>query len=153
FTINAQGFRARETYERAVPAGKYRIVTLGDSYTMGYGVGDDATYPARMQALCPALQTVNMGQGGYGVAQDYLWDKRDGTKLDANLLVFAFIAHDFYRMSADNFIGYAKPVLRLKNNALAVENVPVPATWGSRTGMKRLRAFFESFAIVRTGRW
>ena len=153
FTTNAQGFRARENFERAVPAGKYRVVALGDSYTMGYGVGDDSTYPARMQAACPVLQTVNMGQGGYGVDQDYLWYKRDGAKLDANLLVFAVIAHDFYRMSADNFIGYAKPVLRVKNQALAIENVPVPATWGSRTTMKRLRAFFESFAIVRAGRW
>jgi hypothetical protein len=153
FTTNAQGFRGLENYERAVPAGKYRVVALGDSFTMGYGVGDQATYPAQMQAACPALQAVNMGQGGYGVDQDYLWYKRDGTRLDANLLLFAVIAHDFYRMSADNFIGYAKPVLSVKDNRLVVGNVPVPATFGSRTTLTRARAFFESFAVVRTGRW
>ncbi len=74
----------------------------------------------------PPLQTVNMGQGGYGVDQDYLWYKRDGVKLDANMLVFAVIAQDFFRMASDNFIGYGKPVLRARDGALVTENVPVP---------------------------
>src|SRR5579864_3719422 len=78
FTTNARGFRALEEYGATIPAGKTRIICLGDSFTMGFGVADDQTYPAQMQALCPAVQTVDMGQGGYGVDQDYLWYKRDG---------------------------------------------------------------------------
>src|SRR5258705_7367612 len=124
FTTNSQGFRAAAAFDKAVPPGRFRVIALGDSFTMGFGVGDEATYAAQMQSLCPALQTVNMGQGGYGVDQDYLWYKRDGVKLDSNVLLFATIAHDFYRMQSDNFIGYGKPVLRVKNNTLAVENVP-----------------------------
>jgi len=153
FTTNAQGFRAREDYGKAVPPGRYRVVALGDSFTMGYGVGDDATYPAQMQALCPALQAVNMGQGGYGVDQDYLWYKRDGVKLDANVLLFAVIAQDFFRMASDNFIGYGKPVLRARDGALVTENVPVPPGWNTRTPLARANAFVDSLAIVRTGRW
>jgi len=110
FTTNAQGFRARENFAKGVPPGKHRVVALGDSFTMGYGVGDESTYPSQMQALCPVLQTVNMGQGGYGADQAYLWYKRDGVKLDANVLLFAVVAEDFYRMSGDSFIGYGKPV-------------------------------------------
>lgn len=153
FTINSQGLRAGEDFDRTIPPGKYRIVTLGDSFTMGYGVGDDATYPSQMQALCPALQTVNMGQGGYGVDQGYLWYKRDGVKLEANAVLFAIVAVDFYRMASDNFIGYPKPVLRVRNNALAVENVPVPSAWNIRTPVRRTLAFFESLAFVKIGRW
>jgi lysophospholipase L1-like esterase len=152
FTTNSQGFRARENFDKAVAPGKFRIVTLGDSFTLGFGVGDGESYPSQMQALCPVLQTVNMGQGGYGVDQGYLWYKRDGVKLDANMLLFAVIAQDFYRMAGDNFIGYGKPVLRVRNNALAVENVP-PPTWSLRTPVRRAREFLESLAIVRTGRW
>ncbi len=153
FTTNAQGFRAREDYGKAVPPGRYRVVNLGDSFTMGYGVGDGATYPAQLQALCPVLQTVNMGQGGYGADQDYLWYRRDGVKLDANLLVFAVIAQDFYRMASDTFIGYAKPVLRAEGGRLAVGNVPVPTTWGTRSLLVRSRAFLDSLAVFRLGEW
>jgi len=153
FTTNSQGFRAGENFDKAIPAGKYRMVALGDSFTMGIGVGDDGTFPAQMQALCPVLQTVNMGQGGYGVDQDYLWYKRDGVKLDANMLLFAVIAPDFYRMTGDSFIGYGKPVLRVRNDALVIENVPVPATWNLRMPIGRARTFLDSLAVVRTAQW
>lgn len=153
FTTNAQGLRAREEYAKAVPAGRYRVVAVGDSFTMGYGVDDAATYAARMQEACPSLQTANMGQGGYGVDQGYLWYKRDGTKLDAQLLLFAAIAQDFFRMGGDTFIGYPKPVLRARDGKLAVENVPVPRAWESRTTLRRARTFAESLAIVRAAHW
>jgi hypothetical protein len=152
FTTNSQGFRATATFDKAVPPGKFRVIALGDSFTMGFGVGDESTYAAQMQSLCPALQTVNMGQGGYGLDQSYLWYKRDGTRLESDMLLFAVIAHDFYRMESDNFIGYGKPVLRVRNNALVVENVP-PPKWNTRTSVRRVRAFFESLALVRLGRW
>ena len=152
FTTNSQGLRGSEEYAKAIPAGKYRVVALGDSFTMGFGVGDAQSYPAQMQALCPALQAVNMGQGGYAMDQDYLWYRRDGVKLDANVLLFAVIADDFFRMQGDNFIGYGKPVLRARNGTLAVENVP-PPDWGSRLVLRRARAFVESLATVRTLRW
>ncbi len=153
FTTNSRGFRGREDFDKAIPPGKYRVVALGDSFTMGYGVGDEASYPSQMQAICPGLQSVNMGQGGYGIDQDYLWYKRDGAKLDTNVLLLAVIAHDFYRMAGDNFIGYGKPVLRVRNRALVIENVPVPETWNTRTAMRRARAFLDSLAVVRTGHW
>ena len=153
FTTNAQGFRAREDFSKAVPAGRYRVIALGDSFTMGYGVDDESSYAARMRASCPALQTVNMGQGGYGADQDYLWYKRDGTKLDAQVLLFALIAQDFFRMAGDTFIGYPKPVLRARDGKLAVDNVPVPRAWESRTTLRRARTFVESLAVVRAGQW
>lgn len=153
FTTNSQGFRASDIFDKTVAAGKFRIIALGDSFTMGFGVGDEASYPAQMQALCPDLQTVNMGQGGYGVDQNYLWYKRDGVKLDANVLLFALVAHDFFRMTGNRFIGYAKPVLRVKNNVLEIENVPVPATWNVRTPMLRAWTFLDSLAVMKTGYW
>ena len=152
FTTNSQGFRARESFDKAIPQGKYRIVALGDSFTMGFGVGDESSYPSQLQALCPVLQTVNMGQGGYGLDQDYLWYKRDGVKLDASVLLFAVIAHDFYRMAGDNFIGYGKPTLRASKDTLVIENVP-PPTWSLRTPIRRAREFLESLAVVKAGRW
>lgn len=152
-TTNAQGLRAREEYGKAPPPGRQRLVALGDSFTLGHGVDDAATYAARMEAACPALQAVNMGQGGYGIDQDYLWYKRDGAQLDAQVLLFAVIAENFFRMASDSFIGYPKPVLRDRGGRLVVENVPVPAGWESRTALRRALTFAESLAVVRAGRW
>jgi hypothetical protein len=42
-TINDQGFRGRRSVAMRVPAEKLRIVCSGDSFTLGYGVGDDET--------------------------------------------------------------------------------------------------------------
>ena len=148
-TTNTQGFRATEDYTRAVPAGRYRLVALGDSFTMGYGVSDADHYPAQMQAACPILQTVNMGQGGYGLDQDYLWYKRDGVALDAQVLVVALIAHDFFRMGQDQFIGYPKPVLAVDGQALVVKNVPVPLSWMSNISVRKVLTFVESLAAYR----
>ena len=148
-TTNAQGCRATEDYTRTVPTGRYRLVALGDSFTMGYGVSDTDHYPAQMQAACPTLQTVNMGQGGYGLDQDYLWYKRDGVALDAQVLMVALIAHDFFRMGQDQFIGYPKPVLAVEGQALVVKNVPVPISWMSNTSVRKVLAFTESLAAYR----
>jgi hypothetical protein len=153
FTTNAQGFRATEEYVPAVPPGRRRVIVVGDSFTMGFGVGDAETYPAQMQARCPGLQVVNMGQGGYGLDQALLWYRRDGRPLDAQLVVLAVIAHDLYRMADERFVGYAKPVLRARGGKLVVENVPVPAGWGSRTPLRQAQTFLESLAVVRLSRW
>lgn len=148
-TINAQGFRATEDYARAVPAGRYRLVALGDSFTMGYGVADADPYPAQMQAACPNLQTVNMGQGGYGLDQDYLWYKRDGVALESQVLLVALIAHDFYRMVSNKYVGYPKPTLAVEGQALVVKDVPVPISWMSNNSVRKALTFVQSLAIYR----
>ncbi|MBI4880659.1 MAG: SGNH/GDSL hydrolase family protein [Planctomycetes bacterium] len=47
---NRHGFRGRAFAEEK-PEGTFRIACVGDSYTFGMGVGDDETWPARLQAL------------------------------------------------------------------------------------------------------
>lgn len=124
--INSQGFRSKEEFSQAIPAGKIRLICSGDSFTLGYGVGNDDTWCQALTALDSRLQTVNMGQGGYGVDQAYLWYKQDGVKLDHNVHLFAFITTDFERMQQTEFLGYGKPRLFFDYEQLQVANVPVP---------------------------
>jgi hypothetical protein len=124
-TINDQGFRGRRSVAMRVPAEKLRIVCSGDSFTLGYGVGDDETWCARLEAFDAGFETVNMGQGGYGVGQAYLWYARDAV-FDHDVHVFAFIGGDFRRLLSDRFQGYGKPRLAVRDGKLVVENVPVP---------------------------
>jgi hypothetical protein len=150
FTTNSRGFRGLAEHAPAVPAGTYRVVCLGDSFTMGSGVGDDATFPAQLAALGDGLEAVNMGLGGFGIDQDYLWYLRDGLALEADMLLFAFIASDFNRMLSDAFLDkYPKPVLRVVDGGLVVGNVPAPRWFGQSRAALRWRALGQRFATTR----
>ena len=123
---NGQGFRAERDFSKQVPPGRLRVICSGDSFTLGYGVANDQTWCARLEDIDPRFESVNMGQGGYGVDQAYLWYRRDGTRLDHDVHIFAFIFDDFHRMQERTFLGYEKPVLAIRDGELVVDNVPVP---------------------------
>lgn len=125
FHTNSRGFRGEREVADS-PAGRRRIVCSGDSFTLGVGVRDEDTWCAQLEQLGGDIESVNMGQAGYGVDQAYLWFKRDGTRLERRLHVFAFVSVDLDRMGADRFAGFGKPFLDLERGALVTRNVPVP---------------------------
>ena len=43
-TINGDGFRGHDEYLGKKPSDQFRLVLLGDSFTLGYGVDDAETY-------------------------------------------------------------------------------------------------------------
>jgi hypothetical protein len=111
---NSQRFRNARDFTKTVPPGKLRAVCTGDSFTLGYGVNNDDAWCNLLMKKDSRLETVNMGQGGYGVDQAYLWYRRDGPALEHDVLIFAFIAEDFGRMMCETFLGYPKPVLTVE---------------------------------------
>jgi lysophospholipase L1-like esterase len=125
-STNARGFRGAREYADAVPPGVTRVVCIGDSFTQGYGVGDADAWPARLERACPRVEAPNGGQAGYGVDQSYLWYARDMAGLPHQVVVAAFIADDFSRVRSGRMVGYPKPMFRLRDGALGLENVPVP---------------------------
>lgn len=150
---NSQRFRNADDFATSVPSGRIRIICSGDSFTLGYGVDNDKTWCQLLESLDPRLQTVNMGQGGYGVGQSYLWYQRDGAKLDHNVHVFAFITDDFDRMRSTLLFGTPKPRLRLQNGQIAIENTPVTKLsfhralkYARRVGLVRLAGEVSAFA-------
>ena len=80
-STNARGFRNEIEFEPHVPVGRTRVICSGDSYTLGYGVGNDQTWCQLLTRFDARIESVNMGQGGYGLDQAYLWYKRDGAVL------------------------------------------------------------------------
>ncbi len=125
FKTNSQSFRNQEDFTINIPPNKVRIICSGDSFTMGWGVSNHQTWCQLLTSINQRLQTINMGQGGYGVDQAYLWYKRDGSKFEHNIQIFAFITDDFFRMQRAKFLGYAKPLLYLENGELLNHNFPV----------------------------
>ena len=152
-TINGQAVRAKRTYAPQPPAGKQRALCAGDAYTLGTGVDDDITWCAQLEQRDPRLETVNLGQGGYGLDQSYLRVRRDGGAFDYDLLLFTFVRDDFTRMEKDNYHHYAKPLLRIATNGeLEVRNVPVPDDGERMPWLVRNLSLFEHLRIVELAR-
>lgn len=127
YTINANGFRGTEDYTPAKPPGRYRIMIPGDSFTNGSGVSDDETFAARLQALDPRLQTINLGLGGGGVDQSVLWYEREAKIYEHDLVMLSFIRADFDRMIGDTFnTTNPKPRFMLVNGKLELTGLPLP---------------------------
>jgi hypothetical protein len=125
---NSQRFRSRRDFALAVPHDKVRVVCTGDSFTLGYGVKNDDAWCELLSRKDERLEAINMGQGGYGVDQAYLWYRRDGQPLAHDVLIFAFTAGDFLRMMRASFTGYPKSVLTVEAGK------PVIARRSSRLG-------------------
>jgi lysophospholipase L1-like esterase len=122
---NAQGFRNAQDFAAKRDSDKRRIVCSGDSVTFGEHVGNDQTFCNVLAKLDPRLETINMGQVGYGVDQAYLYYRRDAEGLDVDVHLFAFITHDFMRMQYDKFMGVPRPVVVLEGGKPVVTNVPI----------------------------
>jgi hypothetical protein len=123
---NSQGFRSGRDFPVSVPKDKVRIVCSGDSFTLGWGVDNDHTWCQGLTAIDGRLETVNMGQGGYGIDQAYLWYLRDGAQLEHQVHIFAMIRFDVDRAGYERFMVYGKPLLKLENGNIVVHNTPVP---------------------------
>lgn len=98
-TVNALGFRGPEV---AVPKphGRFRVVVVGDSLTMGWGVADDETYAARFERLLHArfpgrdIDVLNLGVGGYDTRQEVTLLARDAARLEPDLVLVGFYSND-----------------------------------------------------------
>lgn len=144
---NSQGLRSNYDFTRAAAKGRIRIVCSGDSVTLGYGVSNDHTWCQRLTMRDARLETLNMGQSGYGVDQAYLRYKRDASSFEHHIHLMAFIVDDIFRMQSDTMLGYGKPVLAIEDDRLVVRNVPVP----KRTAhLSRLAVIVREVRRLRT---
>ena len=90
-TISKQGIRDREYGPKA--PGEYRIVMIGDSYTMGHGLPAEAMISRRLKELLvsenPArrVEVINCGVGGYAPWQERLFLRERGFPLDPDLVI------------------------------------------------------------------
>ena len=146
---NKQRFRNNIDFSLRVPKNKTRIICSGDSFTLGYGVDNDHTWCQLLATINGQVETVNMGQGGYGIDQAYLWYKRDGSKLDLDIHVFGFITSDFRRMQSDKFLNYDKPILELYDGILVTKNVPVPEPSFFRVWLNRNQSIISNLSSIR----
>jgi hypothetical protein len=121
----ARGYRGQHDVPATKPAGRVRVVALGDSFTFGEDVGDEDTWVHQLGVLRPDLEPVNLGVHAYGHDQMLLTLREEGPWLRPDLVVLGFVHIDLER-NRTAFFDYAKPFFDLEGDALVLRNVPVP---------------------------
>lgn len=99
YESNSAGFRGRE-YTVEKPAGVFRIVLLGDSFTMGAGVLQEDTYAARLERALNErhkgrrYEVLNLGVSG--LAADVIVERMKdlGLRYNPDMIVYGFTIND-----------------------------------------------------------
>ena len=126
--MNAEGFWDDQ---HAVPKEKTkkRILFLGDSFTIGYGVRKEFRFSDLVKAkLSSGYEVINMGVWGYSTDQELLLLKEKGIKYDPDIVVLSVFLDDLFctNLFSVNDGMYLKPkFLVSQNNSLELTNVPV----------------------------
>jgi lysophospholipase L1-like esterase len=122
YRTNGDGFRGRE-YTKKRPAGMFRTVLIGDSFTMGSGVAENETYAMRLESLLDKEykardhEVLNLGIGGFNLHDSVVRLRKIGLKYDPNLIIYGWTANDIegpsYRRTKDDWSEVPPPVFRL----------------------------------------
>src|SRR5215510_3744411 len=99
--FNSHGFRDYErTYEKA--ANTFRILVVGDSYVEALQVALSDAFPALLEkrlnenSTAIRFEVLNLGQSGFGTADEYMRYVNFGVKYSPDLVILAFLTgNDF----------------------------------------------------------
>ncbi len=90
---NSRGFRCGEHAPKK-PAGKQRVVILGDSFAYGYGVDNHQTFASHLDQRLAGVEVINLGLTGYNLVQAHRLLQREGLGYEPDLVVVAFCQND-----------------------------------------------------------
>lgn len=82
------------------PAGIFRVLAVGDSFTFGWGVQEDEAFPARLEAELPPpagyreTEVLNAGVPGWSADTYFLYLRDRGLALEPDLLLLAPMEND-----------------------------------------------------------
>ena len=93
--INSKGLRDIE-HSYSKEADVFRIVILGDSFMEAYQVPLECSFPRVLEKVLnervsQRIEVINLGVGGYGTAQEYLYLREEGLKYHPDLVILAFL--------------------------------------------------------------
>ncbi|NNL67793.1 MAG: hypothetical protein HKP30_16210, partial [Myxococcales bacterium] len=130
FEINAKGLRDPRDFPYEKPPGTFRIVSLGDSFTMGYEVEVEETFSqvleSRLRAAGRRVEVLNAGVSGYSNAEALLYLERELLRYQPDVVMLSFFGNDLvdnvrtglFRLEGDALVAAAEayvPAGRLGN--------------------------------------
>ena len=136
---NSKGIRANEDIPYQKPEGVKRIVLLGDSFGIGYGVNLEDTFSCQMKNYLEKAgikcEVVNLSVSGHGTSEQLITLREEGFRYQPDLVLLAWHGSDL----ADNVRANLH---QLKEGHLVqVNDVYLPAV--------EIREFLFQFAVYR----
>ena len=119
--INSEGLRDRE-YPKTKDPKTFRILVLGDSFTLGLGVNIEESYPKVLETMlnqsskgsgARTYEVINAGVDGYGTEQEYLYLQELLQRYEPDLVIVGFYSNDV--VDVMNGIPAAITKQKLKN--------------------------------------
>jgi hypothetical protein len=104
--INAHGYRGREVMD-PVPDDHFRILAVGDSFTLGLGVREEDTWVIQLENLLktestsiPAkqyasIEIINAGTGSWNTQTEYQYLRQKGMTHNPDAVILGFFVNDF----------------------------------------------------------
>jgi hypothetical protein len=132
-SMNHEGFWDTR-HEIKKPPGKKRILFLGDSFTIGYGIQKKDRFSDVIAKQAPEhVEIMNMGMWGYSMDQELLVLTDLGLQYNPDVVVASIFLDDFFcaNLFSVNEGRYIKPKFSIApDGALHLGNVPVPDNSG-----------------------
>ncbi len=146
--MNGDGFwDNHHTAEK--PPGVKRILFLGDSFTIGYGIDRSMRFMDVIKhRLPPEYEMINMGMWGFSTDQEFLVLEEKGLEYNPDVVVLSMFLDDLFccRLVSLNDGLYVKPRFSLDaEDDLELGNVPVPGN--------RSRSLLLNVALSAVGRF
>jgi len=136
---NSKGIRADREIPYDKPEDTKRIIVLGDSFGMGYGVNLEDAFTSQMgKNLLSAritCEVVNLSCSGHGNAEELIALRNEGLKYDPDLVLLAFHSTD----SGDN----------IRSNLFTLEQDKIVRKADTYLPAVKVRELLFSFAVYR----
>ena len=109
FQINAFGLRDDAVATPKKPAGVFRVLALGDSFTLGFGVERDDLFVEQLERHWNRegrkVEVWNVGTEGWSTDQEAAWLEAHGAEWQPDLVLLLPYENDVYWNSQEAYIG------------------------------------------------
>lgn len=113
FEVNALGMRDDPMASTEKPAGRLRVLALGDSFTLGYTVERDDLFVDQLERWWQEegrdVEVLNAGTEGYSTDQSALYLAEAGAELQPDLVLYFAYENDIYWNGQTSYTGKDKP--------------------------------------------
>ncbi|MEF8880533.1 MAG: SGNH/GDSL hydrolase family protein [Candidatus Nanohaloarchaea archaeon] len=121
FDVNSEGMRDSREFQYQKPENTTRIVVIGDSFTMGYGVNRTDLFTSVLERGLKYkerdVQVINLGVSGFGTAEELVTLKNKGLKYNPDLVIMAYYKNDKQNNIASGLYELKEGNLKRSNEA------------------------------------
>lgn len=136
---NSRGIRSDREIPYEKPKDTFRIVSLGDSFAMGYEVDLEDTYLYQLEEKLHKLgatnvEVVNLAVSGFGTAEELIALRNEGFKYSPDLVLLGYFVNDIENNITSNLYS-------LKNDTLKRESPTYLPAMGIRKFLENIPGY------------